>query len=137
MRMDSADCLEHLDSASFGVLGSLDIDRGIHLVPVVFAVQGDDLVIPIDTVKPKMTKRLRRVDNLRADPRASLMVDHREADWGELWWVQVELEFTGSTEPVAGWQSALAHKYPQYGHAGAIDSLLMFIIRSLRGWTAT
>jgi len=83
MRMDSTDCLIQLESAAFGVLGTLDPDRGTHLVPVVFAVRGDELVIPIDAVKPKRTK-LRRTDNLRADAQASLLVDHRDADWRRL-----------------------------------------------------
>lgn len=76
MRIDSTDCRKHVASASFGVLGTLDSDRGTHLVPVVFAVRGDELVIPVDGVKPKRTKRLRRIDNLRANARASLLVDH-------------------------------------------------------------
>ena len=136
MRMDSTDCLIHLESAAFGVLGTLDPDRGTHLVPVVFAVRGDELVIPIDAVKPKRTKLLRRIDNLRADARASLLVDHRDAEWGRLWWVQVDLEFNGNAEPISRWRSVLAGKYRQYGPAETIDSLLLFTIRSTRGWTA-
>ncbi len=137
MRMDVTDCLMHLESAPFGVLGTLDSVRGTHLVPVVFAIRSDELVIPIDAVKPKKTKRLRRIDNLRADPRASLLIDHRDRDWGALWWVQVDLEFNaGALESIARWRSALARKYPQYGPANTIDSLLLFTIRSMRGWTA-
>lgn len=135
MRMDSIDCLMHLESASFGVLGTLDSERGTHLVPVVFAIRGNDIVIPIDVVKPKRTKRLRRIGNLRADPRASLLVDHRDADWGALWWVQIDLEFSGSSD-LAGWRSTLAGKYPQYGQPDTIDSLLLFTICSMRGWSA-
>lgn len=133
--MDSTDCLMRLDSAPFGVLGTLDSERGTHLVPVVFAIRSDDLVIPIDVVKPKRTKQLRRISNLCADPRASLLVDHRDADWDALWWVQVDLEFSG-TGDLAGWRSRLAGKYPQYGPPDTIDSLLLFTIRSMRGWSA-
>ncbi|MDK1019788.1 MAG: pyridoxamine 5'-phosphate oxidase family protein [Actinomycetota bacterium] len=136
MQMDAVDCLMRLESASFGVLGTLDADRGTHLVPVVFAVRGDELVIPIDAVKPKTTTRLRRIDNLRADARASLLVDHRDADWGALWWVQADLEFIGAAELASRWRSALAGKYPQYRPAETIESLLVFTIRSTRGWTA-
>jgi PPOX class probable F420-dependent enzyme len=135
--MDSTDCLMYLEAASFGVLGTSDPYRGTHLVPVVFAFQGDELVIPIDSVKPKGTKRLRRVDNLRTDSRASLLIDHRDADWGALWWVRVDLEFNGSAEPEAGWRSALARKYAQYVPAHTIDSLLLFTICGMRGWRAT
>jgi PPOX class probable F420-dependent enzyme len=136
MLMHATDCLMRLASASFGVLGTVDSERGTHLVPVVFAVRSDQLVIPIDTVKPKGKKRLRRTDNLHADRRASLLIDHRDADWRALWWVQVNLDFKGSTELTTGWRSALAGKYPQYGPANTIDSLLLFTIRSTRGWRA-
>lgn len=136
MLMDSTDCLLRIASASFGVLGTLDSERGTHLVPVVFAMRNDELVIPIDTVKPKGTKRLRRIDNLHADTRASLLVDHRDADWRALWWVQVDLTFERTVGFPTSWRSALAKKYPQYGRANTIDSLLLFTIRSTRGWRA-
>ena len=55
MRLDSIDCRKRMDSSMFGVLGTVDPDRGTHLVPVVFAVSGDELVVPIDAVKPKET----------------------------------------------------------------------------------
>jgi PPOX class probable F420-dependent enzyme len=137
MRMDSTDCLMYLGSASFGVLGTVDLHHGTHLVPVVFAFRDDELVIPIDSVKPKGKNRLRRVDNLRADSRASFLVDHRDTDWGELWWVRVDLEFNGNAEPEASWRSALASKYPQYRPEQTIDALLLFTICAMRGWRAT
>lgn len=134
--MDPTDCLTHLESASFGVLGTSDPQRGTHLVPVVFVFRGDELVIPIDAVKPKSRNRLRRVDNLRSDSRASLLIDHRSAAWESLWWVRVDLEFQAGAEPDVSWRVALATKYPQYGPEDAIDSLLLFTIDAMLGWTA-
>ncbi len=136
MQMDAADCLMRLESAPFAVLGTTDPDHGTHLVPAVFAVRGDRLAIPIDTVKPKKTNKLRRIDNLQADPRASLLIDHRDSDWAALWWVRVDLLYSGTFEPSADWRSALAGKYPQYVPAGSIDAILVFAIRSMRGWSA-
>ena len=137
MQMTVSECRRRVDHASFGVLGTVDPDLGIHLVPVVFAIQSDDVVIPVDAVKPKSSTQLRRVANLRANRLASLLVDHRDADWDALWWVRLDLEFAGSAEPVSMWQSALASRYPQYEPANTIDSLLLFTVRSMRGWTAT
>ena len=135
MRLNSTLCLNRLNSARFGVLASVDPDRGTHLVPVVFAVAGDELVVPIDSVKPKGAKRLRRLDNLRADGRASLLVDHRDDDWTQLWWVRADLEFDGTADVAGQWGARLADKYPQYRPADTIDSILLFGIRSVRGWT--
>lgn len=125
-----------MDSALFGVLGTVDPDRGTHLVPVVFAVSGDELVVPIDAVKPKETRQLRRISNLRSDGRSSLLVDHRSDDWTELWWVRADLGFLGTRDYADGWPSRLANRYPPYRKAGTVESLLLFTIRSLGGWSA-
>ena len=136
MRLDSIDCQKRMDSSMFGVLGTVDPDRGTHVVPVVFAVSGDELVVPIDAVKPKETSQLRRISNLGFDARASLVVDHRSDDWTELWWVRADLEFLGTQDYTDGWPTLLANRYPQYREAGTVVSLLLFTIRSLSGWTA-
>jgi PPOX class probable F420-dependent enzyme len=136
MRMNPIDCRKRLNSSMFGVLGTVDPDSGTHLVPVVFAVSGSDLVVPIDTVKPKAATQLRRVSNLRTDARASLIVDHRSDDWTELWWVRADLGFAGMMVYSDEWASRLVSRYPQYRPAGAVESLLMFTIRSMSGWTA-
>jgi PPOX class probable F420-dependent enzyme len=136
MRTDPTECLKRLDTAMFGVLGTVDPDRGTHLVPVVFAVADDELVVPIDTVKPKETMRLHRVRNLIMDPRASLLVDHRADKWSELWWVRADLGFSGTVAVETDWLSRLADKYPQYQAAGTVESLLLFDVVSMRGWAA-
>jgi PPOX class probable F420-dependent enzyme len=125
-----------MESSLFGVLGTVDPDRGTHLVPVVFAVSGEELVVPIDAVKPKQTGQLRRISNLRSDARASLIVDYRSDDWTELWWVRADLRFLTSEDYAAGWPSRLANRYPQYREVGTVDSLLLFAIQSLSGWAA-
>jgi len=125
-----------MGSSMFGVLGTVDPDRGTHLVPVVFAFSGDELVVPIDSVKPKETRQLRRISNLRSDARATLVVDHRSDDWTKLWWVRADLGFLGMEDDTDGWASRLANKYPQYREAGTVGSLLLFTIQSLSGWAA-
>lgn len=125
-----------MESSLFGVLGTIDPDRGTHLVPVVFAVSGDKLVVPIDAVKPKQTGQLRRISNLHSDARASLIVDYRSDDWAELWWVRADLRFLTTEDYADGWPSRLANRYRQYREVGTVDSLLLFAIRSLSGWAA-
>lgn len=137
MQLSVEECRRRAEDASFGVLGTVDPDHGVHLVPVVFVIQGDDVAIPVDTVKPKSSTRLRRVANLRAHPRASLLIDHRDLDWDALWWVRLELDFVGTKAPTARWRSAFSDRYPQYRPKGAIDSLLLLTIGSSHGWAAT
>jgi PPOX class probable F420-dependent enzyme len=58
------------------------------VVPVCFVLIGETLYQAIDD-KPKSVDpaRLRRVRNVRANPRAALLIDHYVEDWRRLWWV--------------------------------------------------
>lgn len=59
-----------------------------HAVPVVFAVDGDDVVTPIDR-KPKTGRKLGRLGNLERDPRVTLLVDRWSDVRTELAWVMI------------------------------------------------
>jgi PPOX class probable F420-dependent enzyme len=89
--------------------------EGPRLVPVTFAWHRGTAVWAVDTVKPKRHRRLRRLDDLAADPRVALLADHYAEDWAELWWV--ELRGTAATlegEAAAAALDALAARYPAY-----------------------
>jgi len=62
-----------------------------HVVPCCFTLAGATTIYTAIDAKPKSTLALRRLDNLRANPAASLLVDHYDDDnWSELWWVRVD-----------------------------------------------
>ena len=81
-------------------------------MPVAFALLGETIVTAVDA-KADPTA-LKRLDNVRATGRASLLVDHYEEDWSRLWWVRVD----GPAEVIESRAAidALA-KYEQYRHA--------------------
>ncbi len=135
MRLTTPDCWDRLTNATFGVLGTVDAAIGVHLVPVVFAVRGETLAVPIDRVKPKASPRLRRITNLEQDSRASFLVDHRSSDWAELWWVRADMIFIGSVDPDE-WLPDLAERYPLYTSTSSVATLITFTIDSLSGWQA-
>jgi PPOX class probable F420-dependent enzyme len=137
MRLQHTDMITKLSMQRFGVLATVDPDRAVHQVPVVFATDGTQLVVPIDAIKAKRSTRLRRIDNLTAEPRASLLVDHRSEDWEQLGWVRAELVFTQVGLPDGRWLEALRAKYPQYEPDGAIESVMHFEIARLAGWAAS
>jgi PPOX class probable F420-dependent enzyme len=58
------------------------------VVPVCFVLLGETVYQAIDG-KPKSVDpgKLRRVKNVRANPRAALLIDHYVEDWRRLWWV--------------------------------------------------
>ena len=65
-------------------------DHRPHAVPCCFALVGDVVYTAVDDVKAKRSTALRRVDNVRANGAASLLVDHYADDWSALWWVRVD-----------------------------------------------
>jgi len=107
----------------------------VDAVPVVFALDGRRIVVPVDTVKPKRTVELARVANVRRDPRCVLLADRYSDDWTQLWWVRVHAEARVAENP-GPWLAALAGRYPQYATSGAVASVLLLTPTALRGWIA-
>jgi PPOX class probable F420-dependent enzyme len=69
-------------------LATTDPDGRPHLVPIVFALDGDTLYSAVDR-KPKRSSKLQRIENARARPDVTVLVDHYEDDWGCLWWIRL------------------------------------------------
>jgi PPOX class probable F420-dependent enzyme len=88
-----------------------------HVVPVCYATDGRAYYSPIDA-KPKRTPpdRLKRVRNIRGNPRVALLIDHYEEDWARLRFVMVQGR-AELLEAGAEWRTArslLEAKYAQY-----------------------
>lgn len=141
MRLSADDARARLDTQVHGVLCTLHPDRGPDPQPVVFAVSADGHIgVPIDRVKAKSSTRLRREDNLEADPRASLLVEHWETqDWSRLWWVRVdavaEVVPAGRADAASG-LALLAGRYPQYGGVPPAGPLIICRTLAWTGWAA-
>jgi PPOX class probable F420-dependent enzyme len=102
---------ERLAAARVGRLATVTAAGRPHVVPVCFAVQGTRIVTAVDA-KPKATRGLARLENVRATGRASLLVDHYAEDWSTLWWIRVD----GVAEVIESETAidTLAAKYEQY-----------------------
>jgi PPOX class probable F420-dependent enzyme len=111
-RLDDAPA--RFGAARVARLATTDADGSPHLVPVVFALVGETVWTAVDA-KSKTTTALRRLDNVRAHPAVSLLVDHYADDWATLWWVRADGVATvlDIDEGRAG-LDALTAKYPQY-----------------------
>jgi PPOX class probable F420-dependent enzyme len=77
--------------ARVGRLATVSGDGAPHVVPVCFALDGDDVYVALDE-KPKRVapERLRRVRNILANPRVQLLVDLYDEDWSRLAFVQAD-----------------------------------------------
>ncbi len=135
MRLDAVACRDRLASCDHGVLGTVHPERGVDLVPVVYVLDGDAVVIPVDTVKPKTTTRLQRLRDVAADPRCSLLVEHYDADWSSLWWVRAS-GAASAAEPSARQLDLLAERFPAYRSPGAVVAVLVLEPGELQGWAA-
>lgn len=139
MQLSEAESWDRVIESPHGVLGTMHPERGVDLVPVVYAVADDHTIfIPVDTVKAKTSTRLQRLENIRSDPRATLLVNAYDADWSRLWWVRVNAEGTEATADDLGWfASLLADRYPQYTDPASIVGGIVLRPLAVTGWTAS
>lgn len=109
-----------------------------HIVVVVFALVGENVVTAIDQ-KPKTTTRLQRLINIETNPAVSFLVDDYSADWSELWWVrldgQASIHAEGHVANDA--QAALVSKYPQYRHQPPEGPFISIATDCISSWTST
>ena len=106
-----------LRSARIGHLATADAKGQPHVIPVCYVFDGEVIYSVLDS-KPKSTplRQLRRVRNILANPKVSLVVDHYEEDWSRLQYLMV-LGDAGLLETGEEWARAIAmlrEKYPQY-----------------------
>ena len=139
MRLDEGEARSRLAAHVHGVLCTLHPQRGVDAVPCVYAADaGGRVGVPVDTVKPKSSTRLRRERNLEADPRATLLVEHWDPDdWSRLWWVRAGLRWEPdpSADVVAGLAALLARTVPQYADQ-PFQRVLVLRVTDLTGWSA-
>jgi PPOX class probable F420-dependent enzyme len=135
VRLTADVCRERFAAAEHGYLASISPGEELrpHLVPVVFALTGDELVIAVDQ-KPKSTTDLRRLRNIAANPHVALLCDRYDADWRQLWWVRAD----GQARVEAGNPAAialLAAKYPQYALDPPRGPVITVTIEAWSGWS--
>jgi PPOX class probable F420-dependent enzyme len=129
---------ELLASARVARLATSDADGEPHLVPITFAVEGDTILTAVDH-KPKRTTRLRRLANIAANPRVSVLVDHYEEDWPKLWWARADglaRVLEPGTEEHANAVVQLAARYPQYGQQRPDGPAIVISVSRWSGWRA-
>ena len=109
--------IELLNQTPVGHLATADANGRPHVVPFCFVCDGGSIYSVLDA-KPKSAdlKSLRRVRNILANPRVSVVIDHYESDWSQLWYllVQGSAELLESCPEQAAAISLLRGKYQQY-----------------------
>src|SRR4051812_43864155 len=117
MSMDAAAARALFGSARVARLATVGGDGRPHVVPITFALDGDTLYTAVDH-KPKRTSRLRRLENVAANPRVSVLADHYDdRDWSALWWARADgvARIVASNDPqLAELVALLQSRYEEY-----------------------
>ena len=139
MRLPAGEARRRFAQARVARLATVGATAGAtgvpHLVPIVFAVVGDAIYSAVDA-KPKRTTALRRLANVRANPRVALLVDHYDDDWSRLWWVRAD--GTARILPESAAEAAraaalLGERYPAFALRGPV---LAVDVDRWTGWSA-
>ncbi|MHB8588764.1 MAG: TIGR03668 family PPOX class F420-dependent oxidoreductase [Candidatus Dormibacteraceae bacterium] len=136
-RMETADARRRLGDSRVARLATVSDQGRPHIVPIVFALDGDTLYFAVDA-KPKRTANLKRLKNIAANSSVSVLVDHYEDDWTGLWWVRADgtgRVVTDADETLHA-TDLLANRHPQYRTARPPGPVVAIHIDRLTGWSA-
>jgi len=129
--------IERISSVRSGTLGTVCPDGSPHLVPCVFALDAPLLFIPVDG-KPKRSRELKRLNNLKTDPRAVLLFHGWDEDWSRLWWVSVTgvAVILRTPTDMNHARHLLLARYPQYRTPEELDPIIQVQITNVMEWQA-
>jgi len=131
------EALRRFAAARVARLATVRADGRPHVVPIVFAVDGDT-VYSIADPKPKRGLDLLRHRNIAAKPAVSLLVDEYEESWERIWWVRVDgvghVAAEGDNREAA--IRLLRAKYPQYASwTTPFGAATLIRIERVASWT--
>ncbi|HTD26886.1 MAG TPA: TIGR03668 family PPOX class F420-dependent oxidoreductase [Candidatus Elarobacter sp.] len=128
----TAEARQFLEAHRVGHLATAGADGAPHVVPVCYALDDEALYFVADE-KPKRrpARELLRLRNLRANPRAALVVDDYDEDWARLAYVLVRgpARVVEAVAAHAGALRLLRARYPQYGRMALDDPTAHPVVR--------
>ena len=136
--MDEQEARRRFAEGRVARMATVGADGTPHLVPIVFALDGDEIVSIVDA-KPKRARDLKRLRNIAANPNVALLVDEYREEWERLWWVRADgtgrVEEEGPTRDRA--IELLWEKYEQYRTAWSepVGAALVISVRRWRWWS--
>ena len=128
--------MRRLSNSRIARLATVNEDGRPHIVPIVFAIDGDTLYFAVDA-KPKKTTNLQRLKNITANPAVSILADHYEDDWKKLWWVRADGTARVITDRAEAERAIelLASKYEQHRRTRPAGPVVAVHLDRLTGWS--
>lgn len=129
---------QRLMDARVGRMATVAAGGEPHIVPCCFVLEHDTAYSAVDG-KPKSTRALRRLENIRDNPRATLLVDFYDEDWDTLWWVRVDaharvLDAVADERAFDRAVELLLAKYEQYRRDPPAGPVVALDIVQWRAW---
>jgi PPOX class probable F420-dependent enzyme len=147
--VDIEEAQRRFAAAPVARLATADASGQPHLVPFTFGFEsraagdgegdgvGDLIYFAIDW-KPKKTRKLKRLENIDANPAVSVLVDHYDADWNQLWWVRADgaARVLESGPEFDAAIIGLQRKYAQYRDLPPAGPVVLVTVSDWRSWAA-
>ena len=136
--LDVDDARRRFAASRVARLATVSGDGQPHLVPVVFAVDHDTVLMAVDA-KPKRHRALKRLRNIADNAAVSLLVDRYDDDWSGLWWVRADgiATVTEAAPDLARVRTALGARYPQHRADPPEGPATIVEVTRWTGWSAT
>jgi PPOX class probable F420-dependent enzyme len=136
--MSGDELRQRVREARVGRLATVGDDGRPHLVPLCFVLDGDVLYSAVDD-KPKRSKRLKRLENIRGRPDVAVLVDHYDEDWKRLWWVRLDGRAAVLDDGPERERALLLlrEKYEQYRSQPPTGPVIAVRVERWRGWSAS
>ena len=98
-------------------------------------VRGDRIYTAVDQ-KPKDSRDLKRLRNIRENPRVAVLADHYDDDWEKLWWVRGDGHATVIEDPgeMAAPIRLLERRYHQYRRNPPAGPVIAITVERWAGW---
>ena len=136
MRLPEDDARARFAAARVARLATADAKGRPHLVPVTFAVDGDDIYVAVDH-KPKTTPALKRLSNIAENPQVSALADRYDDDWDALWWVRGDGTARVIATDTAVALQLLTARYRQYRDNPPPGPVIAITVERWSGWAAS